>query len=144
VTLPREPRLLPSPINDFLGIELCSLSTTEAEARLALRPEFLQEYGVVQGGILTALADATAVFLLLYGEPSTRAMTSIELKQNFLRAGRPGRGDLVARATLVRRGRTVAVARSSVHQGDDELTTGLFTYLFLDAPEASDRGPGAP
>ena len=51
-----------------------------------------------------------------------------------------------AASTLVRRGRTVAVARSSVHQGDDELTTGLFTYLFLDDPATPDRqaGPGSP
>jgi len=101
---------------------------------MAVREEFLQDFGVVQGGILTALADEAAVSLLLPHLTPGRAVTSIELKQNFLRPALAGRGELVARARTVRRGRTVAVVACDVEQAGEAVTTGVFTYLFFDRP----------
>jgi acyl-coenzyme A thioesterase PaaI-like protein len=40
-------------------------------------------------------------------------------------------GAVVARSTMLRRGRTVAVVRSDVHQGETHVLTGLFTDVIL-------------
>ena len=113
----------------MLGLELLDHSATEARVRLPVRPDFLQEEGVVQGGILAALADATAVYLLMEGAPAERSMTSIEFKLNFLSAARLERGALEARATIVRRGRRIVLCRSVVEQDGRPVAQGLFTYL---------------
>jgi acyl-coenzyme A thioesterase PaaI-like protein len=38
---------------------------------------------------------------------------------------------VLARARLVRKGRTVAVVSADVHQGEVQVATGLFTYIVL-------------
>ena len=119
-----------SPVHRMLGLELLERSATHAEARLEVREEFLQEEGVVQGGILAALADATAVYLLMPTLTREQSMTSIEFKLNFLRPARMGAGALLARCDLVQRGRRIALARTLIDQAGHTVASGLFTYLF--------------
>jgi uncharacterized protein (TIGR00369 family) len=126
------------PVNAHLGFELREMGavgagTTDAGAVVAFtpRPEHAQEYGVVHGGILSALADTTAVYAVQPTLAAGEGMTSIEFKVNFLAAARPERGEVVARSTMLRRGRTVCVVRSDVWQGDTHVLTGLFTYVVL-------------
>lgn len=114
----------------MLGLELGERTEDTACVRLPVRPEFLQEEDVVQGGILAALADATCVYLLLEGLPAERGLTSIEFKLNFLSAARVDRGELEARATLIRRGKKIALCRGVVEQAGRAVAEGLFTYLF--------------
>lgn len=119
------------PFHRWLGLEPLARSAAGAEARLALRAEFLQEEGVVQGGILAALADATAVHALMPELRQGERMTSVEFKLNFLAPARLEAGDLRARAVVVKRGRTLAVVRCSVEQAEKPVAEGLFTYIFL-------------
>lgn len=121
-----------SPIHRFLGLELLERDSAGAVVRLPVRDELLQEEGVVQGGVLSALADASAVFILFPDLPPDRTMTSVEFKVNFLNPARPERGDLVARSRLIRRGRTLAVCSAEVHQAESQVLHGLFTYIFSD------------
>jgi uncharacterized protein (TIGR00369 family) len=118
-----------APVNAFLGLELIRHDEREAEVRMPAREEFAQEYGVVHGGLLTALADTAAVYLTQPRLGEGERMTSIELKVNFLEGARPGAGDLRAIARLVRGGKRVVVCESRVYQGDREILIGLFTYL---------------
>ena len=121
-----------SPVHRMLGLELRKRDAAGAELALAVREEFLQEEGVVQGGILSALADAAAVYVLLPDVPPDRTMTSVEFKMNFLRPALLGRGELVARSELIRGGRTLALCRTVVEQAGRPVAEGLFTYLFSD------------
>lgn len=123
-------------VNQFLGFELRSCDETCAV--VSFRPEraHTQEYGVVHGGILSALADTAAVYTLHPFLAESERMTSIEFKVNFLAGAIPERGDVVAQAKVVRRGRTVAVIHVDVHQADTHVATGLFTYIIL-RPAAS-------
>jgi len=63
-------------------------------------------------------------------------MTSIEFKINFLSGARPENGEVVARARLVRKGKTVAVVHVDVVQQHAPIATGLFTYIMMN--QASD------
>jgi acyl-CoA thioesterase len=128
-----------SPFHRWLAIEPVSHSPEHAEIRMEPRAEFAQEAGVVQGGLLTALADAAGVYLLLGHAPAGERLTSIELKVNFLRPGRPDGATLVARAAPVRVGGTIAVVRAEVVQGGEAVLAGLFTYLRAPAAGSTDR-----
>ena len=119
------------PINAHLGFEFRAFEESGAVLAYVPRAEHAQEYGVVHGGILSALADTAAVYAVQPTLGADEGMTSIEFKVNFLAAARPGAGEVVARSTMLRRGRTVCVVRSDVWQGDTHLLTGLFTYVVL-------------
>lgn len=117
-------------VNAFLGLELLEASPDGAAIRMPVRDEHIQETGVVQGGILAAVADTTAVYALAHGFPEGHTIAGVEFKLNFLRPARPDRGDLHARATIVRKGRTLGICRVDVTQAEVAVATGLFTYLF--------------
>lgn len=118
------------PINKFLRYKLVSHGAGEAVVSMEARPEFLQEEGLVQGGILSAIADTAAVYTFLPDLDEAQNMTSIEFKVNFLKPAVPGRGPIVARAKVVQRGRKVGVCDVEVSQGESLVLKGLFTYMF--------------
>jgi uncharacterized protein (TIGR00369 family) len=125
------------PANRLLGMQLRSRDQRGATVSMAARPELAQEYGVVHGGFLAALADSSAVYALLPDVAADQRMTSIEFKVNFLAAADPAGGELLARSTIVRAGRTIRVVSVDVHQhakgaatdAPRHLLTGLFTYV---------------
>ncbi len=119
-------------VNRFLAFELTSRTDTTAEVSMPLRDAYDQGTGVVQGGIISALADATAVAALAPNLPFGHAMASIEFKVNFLRPARSGAGHLLGKAKVVRSGRTVAVCDVEIMNGDEMIAKGLFTYLYFD------------
>ena len=120
------------PAHRLLGLEFVSRSAEHGELRMPVRPEHLQVEGVVHGGLITTLADQAAVTCLHAEMAPDQTMTSIELKVSFLRPALLGAGDLVARADVIKRGRSVALCRVEVTQGEKAVARGLFTYLFSD------------
>lgn len=126
------------PAYRFFGLKLISRSATGAEVALPLREEFVQNEGLVHGGVISALADTAGVYVFLPELPDDNSITSVEFKLNFLRPVFVEGGELCARSTLVRRGRRVAVCDVEVHQGEKIVAKGLFTYLLFDDAAARD------
>ena len=121
-----------TPCNRWLGFELVARSSERVEIAQPVRAEMLQETGVVQGGLLTALADTAAVYLLWPDLGDARTMTGTTVSMQFLSGAVAGAEDLRAIAVPLRVGRTVAVCESSVHQGDRLVAKGTFTFLLRD------------
>jgi len=122
------------PVNRTLGFTLVSCGEGQAVLTMPVREEYLQENGYLQGGLVSAVADTAAAYALLPGLPEGRGMTGVEFKINFLRPTLPGRGDLTARAQVVRQGRTIGVCQVTVEQGGREVAVATFTYLFFERP----------
>lgn len=120
-------------VNRLLGLELTTRTKTTAEVSMPVIEAYDQGTGVVQGGIISSLADATAVAALATSRPFGRAMASIEFKINFIRPARSGAGPLLGKAAVVRSGRTIAVCEVEILQAEVLVAKGLFTYLYLDA-----------
>lgn len=119
------------PFNRFLNFSLISHSEDRAEVTMPLKESYTQEGGVIHGGLIASLADTAAVYILFPNLPDDRAMTSIEFKINFLSPVLLENGDLRAMATLVKRGRKIAVCEVEVFQQNKLIAKGLFTYLFF-------------
>ncbi len=96
---------------------------------MPLKRPFLQEEGVVHGGVLTTLADSAAVYTLYPFLEDGQTMSSIELKLNFLRPVFIDDGSVTAKAKLVRQGKRVALVQVNVNQARRLVATGMFTYL---------------
>jgi uncharacterized protein (TIGR00369 family) len=122
------------PINRHLGSTLERCDTGGAVVAMEPRAEYLQEGGAVQGGIVSALADAAAAYALIPTLGPRETMTGVEFKVNFLRGASLEGGTLRATSRLVRRGRKVAVIEVSVAQSGAEVALALFTFLFLPRP----------
>lgn len=122
-------RFATTPVHRLLGLRLVARDATQAVVAMPMRPELLQEAGLVQGGLLAALADAAAVWLLWPSLPADRTMTGIDCNVQFLRAARPEHGELLATAVLLRAGRTIAVVDSVVSQAGRTVARGTFTFL---------------
>ena len=121
-----------TPVNGWLGFRLVERSAERVVVEQDVRAEMLQEAGVVQGGLLTALADTAAVYLLWPELGEARTMTGTNASVQFLAAARPDEGALTATATPVRVGRRLAVCESVVRQGDRLVCKGTFTFLITE------------
>ena len=127
-----ETRLADMPVSVWFGLRYGACDDGQrARVTLPMRPELLQVDGVVHGGVLATLADTAAVHLLRPSLDAGERMTSIEFKLNFVRPALESRGDLVATAQLVRRGRTILLAEVDVEQAGQRVARGTFTYLRL-------------
>jgi uncharacterized protein (TIGR00369 family) len=133
-------RFAATPSNRWLGLVLVERTAQRVVVELPVRAELLQEEGVVQGGILTALADTCAVWLLWPDLAPERAMTGIDCAMQFLGAGSPDGGPLRAVATPLRVGGTIAVCETVVTQGGRPVAKGTFTFLL----RVRRRAAGAP
>ncbi|MBK8179016.1 MAG: PaaI family thioesterase [Planctomycetes bacterium] len=119
------------PVNRELGLRLVEHTPSTCRVAMAAQERHVQGEGLIQGGVLSALADTAAVYLLLPTLAEGETCTSIEFKLNFLAPARVGAGELVAAGRLVKRGRRLAVCAVDVEQAGRPVATGLFTYLFL-------------
>jgi uncharacterized protein (TIGR00369 family) len=127
------------PVHRFLGLRMIIPSSEQATVEMDVSPDLCQETGVVHGGLLSALADATAANLFQPYVPDHLLTTSIEFKMNFLRPVLAEQGKLVAQASVLRRGRKVGVAEVEITQAEKLVAKGLFTFLFLDRTEWSGK-----
>jgi uncharacterized protein (TIGR00369 family) len=71
-------------------------------------------FGVLYGGAIAFLADAAIILAGGTTVPAATAFNTIDLKVYFLRPVLPSDGELVARATVTHRGRTIAVVSCEI------------------------------
>ena len=119
------------PANRLFKFSLIAASDKQAEISMPLDKTYLQEGGVVHGGIISTLADTAAVYTVHPYLNENQSMTSIEFKMNFLSPVLIENGDLLARARLVKRGRKVALCDVEVFQKEKLVAKGLFSYLLF-------------
>jgi len=132
------------PVNRHFGFRLLACDGRGAEVSMEALPDYLQEEGLVQGGVVAALADNAAVYAFLPDLDANAATTGVEFKINFLSPARAGEGPLVARSRVVRRGRRLGVCDVEVVQGDRPVARGLFTYLFIQRDDGAGAGRSVP
>jgi uncharacterized protein (TIGR00369 family) len=78
-------------------------------------------FGVLYSGAVAFLADAAITLAAGTTVPAATAFSTIDLKLYFLRPVLPADGELIARATVTHRGRTIAIANCEVTGPDGAL-----------------------
>lgn len=87
---------------DLIGARLAEVDTGRVVVELDAEGRHRHEGGLVQGGIITAVADAAMGMTLLTLQDESRANATIELKINFLRPVVEGRIRGVGRVVAMR------------------------------------------
>lgn len=102
-----------------IGLEILSATEDEVVASFEVRPELLQPYGLLHGGVLCSVVETVGSVAgsVWFGDRGNVVGTSNHT--NFLRAVREGR--LTARATPVHRGRTQQLWTVDVKDEQDRL-----------------------
>ena len=96
-----------------IGATLDHVGAGEVHIGLPVRMDLTQQHGYVHAGIVATIADSACGYAALSTMPDDAAVLSIEFKTNMLA---PADGaHLVARAKVIKPGRTIVVCDATVH-----------------------------
>ena len=99
-------------IMQLIGATLGVIEPGIVEINLPYRSDLAQQHGYLHAGIITTIADSAAGYAALSLMPLGSEVLSVEFKVNLLR---PARGThFIARAEVIKPGRTLSVVRSDV------------------------------
>lgn len=101
---------------DYLAIRTTDVGPGTMTAELDIRPELLNPFGSVHGGVLAALADHVLGAVLYPVIPKGAWAATTQLNLNFTAAVKDG--TLVARSEVISLTKRTAVVRIDVHNGD--------------------------
>lgn len=110
-----------------IGARLDKIAPGEVDIALDSRPDILQQNGFVHAGALTAIADSACGGAAITLMPPSSDVLSIEFKVNLLAPASAPR--FVARARVLRAGKTITVCRADVFGIDGENETLVATML---------------
>jgi len=110
-----------------IGARLLRAESGECDVELRFSESIGQQTGVVHAGAIAAIADSACGGAALTMWPEGSDVVSIEFKLNLLA---PARGEkLVAKAQVLRAGKTITVCRADVFAGDVLVATMLGTMM---------------
>jgi acyl-CoA thioesterase len=122
-------KLAANPFIKFVGIQVPQLGRGYARFLLPFKPDLANSIGLLQGGVIAALADEAVAFALYSLVPPGETFNTVEMKINFLGAVKDG--DVIAEAHIAKRGRTISLGEFEVRQADRLVAKGLCTYIHL-------------
>ena len=112
-------RLVANHFNEWMGLKIVDLDEEKIEITMTWREEMISnpKARVTHGGILGALVDVTADFMIAakLGAPAP----TVDMRVDYHRAAMPG--DLKAVGRIIRIGGTFSTAEAEVFDGDDKL-----------------------
>src|SRR6266849_1894420 len=128
-------RLAASPVLARLGASLEELALDRAVLKLPYREEISNGSGTVHGGILATLADTAVAFALSTSFDGKMGFATSDMTIHFLRRAR---GDVWARARIVKKGQRVNVGDVAIVDAAGQmLARALASYLLTTSSFAS-------
>jgi uncharacterized protein (TIGR00369 family) len=122
-----------------IGATLDTVAPGRAEISLPFRADLTQQHGYLHAGVVATIADSACGYAAYTLMPADGSVLTVEYKINLLA---PARGDrFVARAAVIRPGRTLTVAEADVYActGDSEVRTATMLATLIALPNRSDR-----
>jgi uncharacterized protein (TIGR00369 family) len=108
----------PAPVCMLLGLRPVEAAEGSASLTMPASLWFCTGFGTFYGGVVAAFADAAINTAVMTTLPAGTSFGTLDLKANFLRPVTPDGRDLVARATVEQRGRTIAVSTCRIDDAD--------------------------
>jgi uncharacterized protein (TIGR00369 family) len=106
------------PIMNLIGARLSLVEPGVVEITLPYRADLAQQHGYLHAGVVATIADSACGYAAFTLMPPGSNVLSVEFKVNLLR---PAQGvEFVARAEVIKAGRTLTVVRADVFGIDDQ------------------------
>jgi uncharacterized protein (TIGR00369 family) len=116
-----------------LGAELVSLELGGVEIRVPFRRELTQQHGYFHAGVTGAIADSACGYAAYTLMPADSSVLTVEYKMNLLAPA--DEEELVARARVVRSGRTLKICTADVFVlkggAENHCATALSTIMCM-------------
>ncbi len=110
----------PATYYGLLGMKVLELEEGRSVLSLDARRELMNAGGILHGGALASLADASiAVALATTVDLARESMSTVEMKINYLAPVRGG--EVTCEGRLIQRGRTIAVGEACISDGEGRL-----------------------
>jgi uncharacterized protein (TIGR00369 family) len=121
----------------LIGAALTVVEPGYVEIELPYRDDLTQQKGFVHGGVIGMIADTACGYCAFSLMPAGCSIVTVEYKINILA---PARGSLVAKARVVKPGRTLTIARGEVYADDGKHIASMQQTLMMlentpDTPE---------
>ncbi len=106
------------PIMTLICARLSLVEPGVVEITLPYRADLTQQHGYLHAGVITTVADSACGYAAFTLMPAGSNVLSVEFKVNLLR---PAQGkEFVARAEVIKPGRTLSVVRADVFATRDD------------------------
>lgn len=148
--------LAPPPIHHLMGMRTVEAEEGSVTMQMPASGWLMSPAGMVYGGALALFADFALTVAVGTTVPPGTAHSPLDLKVNFLRPAFCDGRDLVARATVTHRGKSMAVSTTEILNADAKrVAVGTSSSLILPgrpwtgesrvvpADDAPDADPGA-
>lgn len=132
-----------SPLSSLVGMEPVEADQGRFTCTMPASRWFCTAGGTFYGGAVALLADHAIGGAVHTTVPAGTSWASLDLKVNFLRPVPPDDRPLEARAMVVHRGRTIAVATAEIRTADGK-TAALATGSAMILPDRPWRTPTTP
>lgn len=120
-------RLADSPALGWLSPSLEELGLDSCVLKLPMREQVTNGSGTIHGGVLAMLADTAVAFALATNFDGKMGFATADMTIHFLRRAR---GDVRARARIIKKGRRVNVGEVEIVDGSgQEVARALATFL---------------
>jgi uncharacterized protein (TIGR00369 family) len=116
----------------FLGITTVEVAPARMVCEVAVRPDLLNPFGTVHGGVVSALVDHVLGAVLYPHIERGRWAATTTFTINLLAAARTG--TLRAEATIVGQSRRLATVQIEVTEGERLIAVAQGTVALPDAP----------
>lgn len=113
-----------------IGAKLLRVARGEVDVELPNSERVRQQAGSVHAGAITTIADVACGYAALTTMPEGADVVSVEFKVNLLAPARSER--LLAKARVVRTGRTLTVCTADVFADGTLVATMLGTFYAID------------
>jgi uncharacterized protein (TIGR00369 family) len=124
----------PSPFTKLIGLTFTHRDTERVQSELVVQEDVCNGRGVLHGGVMMAMGDATGAQLTLVNLPEGSHTATIESKTNFFAP--VSKGDTVrAQATALHRGRTTMVLETKITRGDGKLAAIVMQTQLIFPPD---------
>jgi uncharacterized protein (TIGR00369 family) len=107
-----------SPNCSLLGLRFVEVAESNVTIAMPASMWFCTGFGTFYGGAVSVFADAAINLAVTTTLPAGTSFATLDLRMNFLRPVIPDGRDLVARATVEQRGRTIAVSTARIDDAD--------------------------
>jgi uncharacterized protein (TIGR00369 family) len=115
------------PLMSTIGARITRVAAGEIEIRVPFRPDLTQQHGFLHAGVVASALDSACGYAAFTLMPEGAGVLSVEFKTNLLA---PARGEeLIARAHVVRAGRTITVCQGEAAMLADGAETPVATML---------------
>jgi uncharacterized protein (TIGR00369 family) len=111
-----------------LGIELVSMAQGQAEIALNLRPDHMNSWQVMHGGVVMTLLDVCMARAARSLDPDSSGAATIEMKTSFFQPGGQASCRMQAKGRVLHRSKTLFYCEGEIWNGDQLVAKAMGTF----------------